>query len=174
MSALFAGLTTGLWWLILGWFIFAMARGYRSEAQARGLLSGARVSDLMTPDPVTAPADMTVEDFVESLLARHPHDIIPVISDAEVIGVAGFKQVREIPRPVWRETTLAQVAVPISEVVVAEAPEPIETALDRMRQAQSSRAVVLNSGRLVGMLTLSDLASHLRFRSEMAELARAS
>lgn len=173
LSALFTELAGGLWWIVLGWFIYGMARGYRRDAEARKLLSGARVSDLMTGDPITAPADMSVEDFVETVLARHPHDVVPVISDGEVVGAAGFKQVREIARAQWRATPLAAIAVPLSELVLAEAPEPIEIVLDRLQRARKSRAIVLNRGRLAGMLTLSDLAAHLRFRADLAEAVRA-
>jgi CBS domain-containing protein len=150
-----------------------MARGYRRDAEARKLLSGARVSDLMTRDPITAPADMSVEDFVESVLARHPHDVIPVTSNDLVVGAAGFKQVRALARAQWRATPLAAIAVPLSELVIAEAPEPIEIALERLQRAQSSRAIVLDGGRLAGMLTLRDLAAHLRFRADLADAAQA-
>ncbi|MGE0662179.1 MAG: site-2 protease family protein [Hyphomonadaceae bacterium] len=163
LSALFAELPGGLWWIVLGWFISGMARGYRRDAEARKLLSGTRVSDLMTRDPVTAPADMSVEDFVETVLARHPHDVIPVTSDGEIVGAAGFKQAREIVRSQWRTTSLTAIAVPLSDLVVAEAGEPIEIALERLQRARMSRALVLNGGRLAGMLTLSDLAAICAF-----------
>jgi Zn-dependent protease/predicted transcriptional regulator len=173
LSALFAELAGGLWWIVLGWFIYGMARGYRRDAEARKLLSGASVSDLMTRDPVTAPADMSVEDFVETVLVRHPHDIIPVTSDGEVVGAAGFKQAREIARAQWRTTSLAAISAPLSDLVVAEADEPIEMALERLQRARSSRAIVLNRGRLAGMITLSDLAAHLRFRADLARTTEA-
>lgn len=169
LTALFTQLAAGLWWLVLGWFIYAMASGYRRSAEARQLLSGARVSDLMTGDPITAPADLPVEDFVDSVLARHPHDVIPVTSNGEVVGAAGFKQVRAIPRADWRTTPLAAIATPLSDLVVADAAEPIEIALERLQRAQSSRAIVLDRGHLAGMLTLNDLAAHLRFRAGLAK-----
>jgi CBS domain-containing protein len=75
-----------------------MARAHRSDAEARSLLSGARVGDLMTRDLITAPADMSVEDFVETVLRRTPHDLIPVLADDRLIGAAGFKNVKEIAR----------------------------------------------------------------------------
>lgn len=173
LSALFTELTGGLWWIVLGWFIYGMARGYRRDAETRKLLSGLRVRDLMTREPISAPANLSVEDFVETVLARHPHDVIPVTSGDEVVGAAGFKQVRAIPRAQWRDTPVKAIAMPLSELVFAEAPEPIEIALDRLQRAQSSRAIVLDRGRLAGMLTLSDLAAHLRFRADLAEVVQA-
>jgi CBS domain-containing protein len=52
--------------------------------------------------------------------------------------------------------------------VTADENEPIEAALDRMQKVRASRLIVLDRGRIAGVLTLADLAVHLRFRSELA------
>ena len=167
-AALTSELVQGLWWIILGWFIYSMARAHRIEADARQLLSGARVRDLMTPNPVSADAEISVQDFVDTILKRTPHDLIPVTAGARIIGAAGFKNVRDAARETWRGTRLADIATPIAEIVTADEGEPIETALDRMQKARASRLIVLAGGRLAGMLTLADLAAHLRFRADLA------
>jgi Zn-dependent protease len=172
ISALFMGLAHGLWWVVLGWFIYGMAHAHRTEAEAKQLLSGARVSDLMTRNPVTAPGDMSVEAFVDEVLARFPHDLVPIMAGDRLVGGAGFKEARSAPRTAWRDTRVADIATPLAALVTAEQDEPIEAALERMRRAESGRLIVLDHGKLVGILTLRDLAAHLRFRSERAHAAR--
>ena len=170
-SALTTGLVHGLWWIVLGWFILSMASAHRKDAEARQLLSGMRVGDLMTPDPVSAAADMSVEAFVETVLARFPHDLIPVIAGGRVIGAAGFQEAKRTPRPDWPSTSLASIVTPIADIPTADSGLEIETALDRMRKARASRLIVLDQGRLVGILTLKDLANHLRFKTEFSKPA---
>jgi CBS domain-containing protein len=172
-AALTSSLVGGLWWVILGWFIHAMARAHRAEAEARRLLSGARAGDLMTHNPITAPADMSVEAFVETVLKRTPHDLIPVVAGDRIVGAAGFKNVKDRARETWRDTHLADIATPVAELVTADQSEPIEAVLDRMQKARASRAIILHRGKLAGVLTLADLAVHLRFRSELAAAQRA-
>src|SRR5690606_9560705 len=111
-AALSGGVVGGLWWVVLGWFIYSLARSYRANAEATLLLSGALVRELMTPDPVTAPADISVEAFVETVLARYPHDLVPVTSGNAVVGGAGFKEARATPREKWPTTRLGDVARP--------------------------------------------------------------
>lgn len=137
------------------------------------LLSGMRVGDLMTPDPVSAPGDMSVEDFVVTVLARHPHDLIPVLADGRVIGGAGFREARQTPRAEWARTPLAGIATPIEQIPTADRRLAIEIALDRLQKAQASRLIVTEGERLVGILTLKDLARHLRFQSELSPLRTA-
>mgnify|MGYP001488422948 CR=1 FL=1 len=170
-STLTMGLVHGLWWIVLGWFILSMASAHRKEAEARQLLSGMRVGDLMTPDPVSAAADMSVGDFVESVLARFPHDLIPVVADGRVIGAAGFQEAKRTPRQNWPSTALATIVTPITDIPTADSGLEIETALDRMQKARASRLIVLDQGRLVGILTLKDLANHLRFKAEFSKPA---
>jgi|CXWL01.1.fsa_nt_gi Zn-dependent protease len=170
-SALTMGLVHGLWWIVLGWFILSMASAHRKEAEARQLLSGMRVGDLMTPDPVSAAADMSVEDFVETVLARFPHDLIPVVADGRVIGAAGFQEAKRTRRQDWPSTGLAAIVTPITDIPTADSSLEIETALDRMQKARASRLIVLDQGRLVGILTLKDLANHLRFKAEFSKPA---
>lgn len=168
LSALTGSLVGGLWWIILGWFIYAMARAHRTEAESRQLLSGARVSDLMTRNPVTAPADMSVQEFVDTVLRSTPHDLIPIMAGDTLVGAAGFKNIKDSARETWTRLRLRDIATPRTELVTADLGEQIETALDRMQRARASRIIVLDRERLAGMLTLSDLAAHLRFRSELA------
>ena len=173
VTTLTANLVGGLWWIILGWFIYGMARAHRSEAEARRLLSGAHVGNFMTAAPVTAPADMSVEDFVETVLKRTPHDLIPIMAGDQIVGVAGFKNVKDTPRDAWREIRLGKIATPLAEVATANRSESVEAALARMQKTPTSRLVVLDRGRLAGVLTLADLAAHLRLRSEIAAAERA-
>jgi len=171
LQALGGAVGHGLWWVVLGWFILSMAGAHRREAEAKQLLSGARVRDLMTPNPITAPAEMSVEDFVETILARHPHDLIPVIAGGAVIGGAGFGEAKATVRQAWASTPLSSIATPIAQIPTADQSLEIEAALERMQKARASRLIVTDGERLAGILTLKDLVRHLRFRSELASRA---
>jgi CBS domain-containing protein len=174
VMALTTSLIHGLWWVVLGWFILSMASAHRGEAEARQFLAGMRVGDLMTPDPVVASASMSVEDFVASVLTRFPHDLIPVLADGQVVGGAGLREALRTPRADWATTSLASVATPLSAIPSADSRLDIQNALNLMQKARASRLLVLDEGRLVGILTLKDLAKHFRFRQQFTRVAAAS
>jgi Zn-dependent protease/CBS domain-containing protein len=169
LVALATGLGSGLWWVLIGWFVFSMARAHRRDAEARQNLAGAIAGDFMTPDPVTAPADMTVDEFIETVLARFPHDLIPVVAGGEVIGAVGFKEARAVPRARWQDTSLSEIATPIASIPSVRSSDPIEKALSALQENRASRLLVIDDGRLTGILTLKDLVDHMRFRSEFPE-----
>jgi CBS domain-containing protein len=95
------------------------------------------------------------------------------MSGSQVVGAAGFKNAKNAPRDAWRTMRLAEIATPLADLATADQNEPIEAALERMQKTPSSRLIVLDHGRLAGVLTLADLAVHLRFRSELAAAERA-
>jgi predicted transcriptional regulator len=102
------------------------------------------------------------------VLARHPHDLVPVIANERVIGGAGFREAKQAPQSEWAATPLSRIATPIAEIPTADRRLEIEAALERMQKAGSSRLIVTDGERLAGILTLKDLAQHLRFRSAVA------
>jgi Zn-dependent protease len=169
LAALGTALVAGLWWIAIGWFIFATARMELAQAEARRLLSGARVAEFMTHNPVTAPAEMNVHDFVETVLARFPHDFVPIVAKGRPIGAAGFKEVSRTPRDRWLEVSMGEIATPLSQIPVADKDDAIEATLQRMNSVDASRAIVVDHGAVTGILTLKDLASHLRFKATFAE-----
>jgi Zn-dependent protease len=165
VAALSGGVTGGLWWLVLGFYILLMARAHRAQADAKALLSGVRVTDVMTSNPFNAPAAVSVEQFVRDYLSHHPHDLIPVMDRDSVVGGAGFKEVKDLPREKWASTPLSEVMTPLRAIPVATPETDVSQALNRMQSRAASRILVMSGDRLVGILTLKDVLAQLRFRA---------
>ncbi len=162
----------GLWWLLIGWLVRSMAHNELYAAETRDVLANVAVGDLMTTDPVSAPADMTVEAFVEHVLSRWPHDLIPVIAEGRVVGGVGFKEINGFPRSKWSTTTLANISTAIANIPTAERRLGAAEAFERMTAAGASRLLVIESGRLHGILTLKDLARQVFLRTRLNEPGR--
>ena len=58
----------GLWYVFLGWFLLAAARGEERAAVMRSSLADVHVRDIMTPDPITFPSGMTVAELLDNQL----------------------------------------------------------------------------------------------------------
>jgi CBS domain-containing protein len=168
VATLGGGVAGGLWWLILGFYILLMARAHRAQAETQSLLAGARVADVMTPDPVTAPGAVSVEEFVRDYLAHHPHDLIPVLEGGSVAGGAGFKEVMKVARGAWPRTRLSEIATPLREIPTASPNEDVSVALGRMQGQGASRLLVLRGDRVMGILTLKDVLAHVRVRAVLS------
>lgn len=71
--------------------IFTERDVLRAAGQAADM-STARVSDWMTPDPVTAPPDADTDDAAELMLSRGFRHL-PVVDDSGLVGIISLRDV---------------------------------------------------------------------------------
>ena len=112
----------------------------------------------MTPQPHTAPAWITVHDFIERYLLGDRHSAYPVKErSGSISGLITLAQLRQV-EPGNRSTTrIGEIAVPLSRVPIATPDEPVTALLERLASAETSRALVVDGGCVVGIVTPSDL-----------------
>ena len=59
----------------------------------------------MTSDPVSAPPDISVQEFVDEYLYKYHYDLFPVVRGDQLIGAVGMKELRDIPNEEWKTKT---------------------------------------------------------------------
>jgi len=150
----------GLWFVFLGWFLLAAARGEETAAVMRSSLADVHVRDLMTPDPTTFAAAMTVADLLDNHLHRYRFSSYPLVGPAgQLEGLTTMNRIRHVPFAVRPTTRLIDTACPLPDVPLGSPGEPIPDLLGRMQAAPDGRALVLDdSGRLVGIVSPTDIA----------------
>ncbi|BBZ49075.1 site-2 protease family protein [Mycobacterium heidelbergense] len=155
------GLVGGVWLAFIGWFIFAAAREEEMQVTTRQALAGVRVTDAMTADPHAAPGWLTVQDFIERYLLGDRHSAYPVADpDGSIVGLVTLRQLRDVAPGRRATTTVREIALPLDAVPTAAPSEPLSALIERLAAAGhgGGRALVIDEGRVVGMVTPADLA----------------
>ncbi|MGO9510915.1 MAG: site-2 protease family protein [Mycobacterium sp.] len=153
-------LVGGVWLAFIGWFMFVAASQEEAQVTIRQALAGLQVADAMTANPHTAPGWITAEDFIERYLLGDRHSAYPVADrDGSIVGLVTLKQLRDVA-PIRRTTTsVREIALPMHSVPTAAPLEPLSVLIERLATAgHGSRALVLDGGKVVGIVTPSDLA----------------
>jgi Zn-dependent protease/CBS domain-containing protein len=158
----------GLWYVLLGWFLINAAGAEEQYGRMERALASVRVRDLMSPHPVTAPADLDLERFIDEYVMRNRYSAFPVVDHAgRVQGLLTLRRAKHVPRAHWRSTLVADVACPMDKVPTASPEEPVLDAMRRMDDdCAEGRVLVMEDGMLVGLLSPSDI----RRSFELAEL----
>lgn len=154
------GLVGGVWLAFIGWFLFVAAREEEAQATNQQIFAGVCVADAMTPKPHTAPGWITVEDFIQRYVLGDRHSAYPVADrNGSITGLVTLRQLREVA-PHWRATTVVRdIELPLYNVPTATPKEPLTALLQRMAPVgPRSRALVVDGGAVVGIVTPSDLA----------------
>jgi CBS domain-containing protein len=120
------------------------------------------VRDIMTKNVVTIASDKTALDAAK-LMAEKGISSLIVIRDGNPEGIITERDfIRKICA---KELQVAQVKIIniMSKIqTIAEPDTPIEVAVQRMVNRRIRRLPILQDGRVVGIITVTDLARHLR------------
>jgi Zn-dependent protease len=147
-----------LWTALVGWFLVTAARQERDHAllasQAGGLLAG----QVMTPAPVTAPAWFTVDAFLRNYVEPWQAAALPLRTfDGRPAGVVTAAALYAVPMDRRHIVRAGDVAIPPSDLVLVGPEDPVAGLAARLANGRTVAAVVAG-GRLLGLITASDLA----------------
>jgi Zn-dependent protease/predicted transcriptional regulator len=161
---LFATTNDGLWYVLLGWFVINAASAEQQHAVVQRQLGSMRVADVMSAHPVTVPADITIDEFVDHYVMRNTYSTFPVVDrDGHAVGLVTLRRVKRVPRSHWASTRVIDVACGMDEVPLVAPDEPLVTAFERMTdQCAEGRELVMDDGQLVGLLSPSDVRRALQ------------
>jgi Zn-dependent protease len=149
----------GVWSIFLGWFLFMAARAEEDEVVRRQTLGDVRVVDVMSREPRTVAASCTIAEFVADHLLGDRHSAYPVLGpQGRVAGLVTLAQLRAVPADRRRVTTVGAVAIPLESVPSASPDDPLLELLRRTTPVTGGRALVFDAGRLVGIVTPTDVA----------------
>jgi Zn-dependent protease/CBS domain-containing protein len=163
----FQGAFSGAWLAFIGWFLLMAAGAEDRALLTRQTLGGLRVRDLMVREPVTATPDQTLGEFMDRLVWRENHTTYPVVEDGRAVGLLPFRRVAAVPRAEWDARRVRDCMLPIGDVpVLAPEDELVEAAGD-LQESDVRRGLVLDGERLVGLLSLTDVARAFELRRRL-------
>ncbi len=139
---------SGLWLILIGWFLVIAAGMEELQARTRARLDQVPVRRIMTPDPFTVPASMTSAEFLREMLPRHRHHAYPLVEDGVVRGIVTAERIRE-----------QDPGAPVGAVAEDAERTTVEASLtDLLPGLAGERVLVFDGDRLVGIVTPRDLA----------------
>jgi Zn-dependent protease len=158
---LLGGTFGGAWLAFLGWFVLSAAGGEARQAEARRVISGLSVRDVMVADPVAAERDQTLAEFDASLGADHRFTAYPVVHEDRVVGLLPMGTVDDTPRVEWDTVRVGDRMLGLDEAPRLAPDDDLYAALSRMAEAGVNRGLVLDGDRLAGYLAAADVARRL-------------
>jgi CBS domain-containing protein len=79
------------------------------------------------------------------------------------------RDVKEVPREEWTQRTVRDIVEPATQENTVDPDADALKALGTMNRTGASRLLVVDDGRLLGVLTLKDMLKFLALRVELGE-----
>jgi Zn-dependent protease/predicted transcriptional regulator len=170
---LFQGaVVTGLWQIMIGFFILTAARSSYQSQVARVAFANKSVSQLMKRDPVTVPPEMTLEDFVNRVMLHHSVSFVPVIADGVLLGHMDPTVLSGIDRENWSSTHIGDVFAGLDASSTIPPKMPLQELLKLISRTGRRKFMVVEGRDLVGVITLADILRYLQLSVDVMQSSR--
>jgi Zn-dependent protease/predicted transcriptional regulator len=157
-----------VWLFLIGMFLRSVAQGSYQQLIIQRMLEGESIRQFMNTNPITVSPAISLEDLVDNYVYKYHYKMFPVVNESNrLLGCVTTKEVKQVPRDEWAQNSVqAVMRATCAEDTVATDTDAVK-ALAQMKKTQNSRLMVVDDGRLAGVLTLKDLLSFLSTKLEL-------
>jgi Zn-dependent protease/CBS domain-containing protein len=164
----FRGTFSGLWLAFVGWFVLQAAGGERRTLAIQEALAGVLVRDVMSREPVTVAANLTLGRFMTEIAMRERRSAYAVLDGAEMAGILVLRDAAHVPHTSWDETTVRDCMIPRGQLALLTPDESVVEALRELDESGNGHGLVLEGDRPVGVVSMSDIERALGASSRQA------
>lgn len=132
------------------------------------------IRDVMTQNPQTLPASATVREAAEAMRANDIGDVIAIDDKGGVVGIVTDRDVVVRVVAEGRDSRATQIEdIASRELTVVSPEDSVERAVELMRERALRRLPVVKRGKIVGIVSIGDLAVERDSASALADISAA-
>lgn len=164
----FGGNLGGLWYAAIGWFLYQAATASGQHAVVKRMFEGLEAAEVMSPRLVTLSDDTSLAEAVDDYFLRYDHTAFPVNdSDGQTMGILTLRGVRQIERDQWPVRQVWSAMTRLEDACTVDASTPMNDVLQRLTETEDQRVLVVDDGRVVGIITPRDIARWVQRSEEL-------
>jgi Zn-dependent protease len=167
------GAPGGLWLALIGWFLVTAAHAETQMVALREAFEGLRVADIMVREPLTVADEARLRDVADQTFPPHRYIAYPVVdATGHATGLLPFRNATAVPQKRWDEVRVRDVMLPLDKALVLDPDKELGDAVAELVQTDPGRALVVQDGRLLGLLSITDAERLVESRMPRGPRAR--
>ena len=157
----------GMWLIFIGFFLEQAATSGYQQTLLRESLTGTKVKEIMSPDPISVNESISLNELVENFFFKHRFASYPVVKDGKFLGYVTLNHIKHLPRERWDKLRVADVMNTLPPELFLHPEEEAVEALSKMVRSGRGRLPVVDKEKLVGILTRKDVMSFLQIKTDL-------
>ena len=158
------GLKLSFWLVIIGAFIFMGAEGEDRVVRMRSVLHDLDVEDVMSRDfAVLSPVDPVARGI--EMIYQTGQDNFPVIQEGQLVGIVTRPALVEAMNAYGAAVSVGQIMDPHAPVISPR--EKVVRVYEEIINGANTSAIVVDDGRLVGVLSPDNVSRYLLVQSSI-------
>jgi CBS domain-containing protein len=163
--SLFAGAGfQGIWMALIGFFLLQGAQASYTQVILKEALAGIPVRDMMVKEVVTVPPDLSVRDLIDRYFLMHGYGGFPVVDNGQVLGVVSLGDIKQVAPEHYDRKLVREIMIPLTERLTIVPEEDVSVAFQRMAEEEIGRLIVMQRGRMLGLVTKTGLSRFLQLK----------
>ncbi|HVK78416.1 MAG TPA: site-2 protease family protein [Kofleriaceae bacterium] len=159
------GPVSGLWLILIGWFLNNAARASYTQLMVREALEGIAVEELMRADPVVVPPDLTLDELIRDRYLHTGQREFPVVDHGgHLLGQVNVGVARTIAREQWGHRTVVEIMTPAAQLHPMRPGDPAISAMPLL--AEHDPIPVVAGDHVLGVIHSQDLMRWLAVHPE--------
>ena len=159
LTILSGSFVSGLWIILIGWFLQNGAQSYMYQYDIMKILSNIRLGELMKTNIISVPENITVNTIIKNYFNIYMKSSFPVTKlNYEIVGIVTLKSCLNVPEP-QRDTILVKdVMSPKSKMKLLNVNDTAEKALSAMVKETQDKIFVCNDNDIIeGVISKTDI-----------------
>jgi Zn-dependent protease/CBS domain-containing protein len=164
--ALLGAFLSGLWLIVIGWFLRTQAEASYSHLVTRNTLERTPVFAVLEPDYHAVHPRTTLDSLVNSYLLHYGQRYFPVSTDRGLDGLITLTDLQKMPRREWASHTVADAMTPADRLHTLAPADSLSRAAELIATHHVNQLPVIDQGHLLGFVTRAGIMRMLQFRED--------
>ena len=158
----------GLWLIFIGIFLQQAAdEGYRQTLLHRAL-SSVKVRDVMTTPVIVVDENMPLDRIVNDFFFRYRFNSFPVVLEDRLTGIVSLHDIKDVKKEEWPYKSVKDImCADLPDFTISPGSDVIE-ALNRMVESQRGRLVVMEDGKVAGIISQRNIMQMLKLKADLS------
>ena len=154
----------GIWIGFIGWFLLSSAQSANSQVMLQSMFQGVKVAEVMIPDPVTVPANISLQKLVDEYFLPRGLRSALVVQGEQLAGLITLGDIRHTPREQWTQTPVGSIMIPLERLHAVSPQQNLNDVLPLMVGGDVNQLPVTQDGQVVGVVTREAIMRYLEVR----------
>ena len=148
---------SGIWMLLIGWFLNSGAQSYLSQHELSSVLSHVRLREIMNTNIISVKQNITVNELLDSYFNVYGKTEFPVVDEnGNLNGAATTEQAANVQKSKRDTIKVKEIMIPNDKLIVMKDDASADEALKRIFRENKSRIFVYENREMIPIRGLED------------------
>ena len=157
---------SGLWFILIGWFLRNAARASYQQVLLRDAFIGITARQLTDYGCPLIPPHLNLMELAQQYILPTGRSCFLISWGTGLEGMVTLQKIKKVPRTRWAITSVQDIMTPASKLNVAYADQDILSVLQEMIGESTNHIPVMEAREVIGIINREDIARFLRTRAD--------